>query len=397
MRAWFAIAVLAGSWLLGLGYFQPASPFSWLCLVAVGVVLLSEIPLRLPERGLAIATVPLVVPSMFLAPLPYKVIPILFGVGILLCRTPIPRRWPRRTGRGMIVAGAILFAQSAILWCYQLLTARRHELPWPLATLPHLAARLMGADAARDGASVAFRSSLSPLRIAATWELLFDPATVCFVVGGLALLLIKACASSRSVETRSILRSSLILLGITLVWSLLRMAFLIALVLHMVLRADPVTYPNVGELLVSTWLHLALLGPLALLSALLVPDFVRLNNRRQRSESSPTVAQLAGPLALVTAGVAVLVWLYTFEPVGSPKGGRICVMERHSTWEPTTEPYRTKVYGEAGSYNYAATYEYCGQYYEMAQLLESNSIDDAHVVGLRRADHQDTHSSILGG
>ena len=223
---------------------------------------------------------------------------------------------------------------------------------------------------------MAFRSSLSLLRIAATWELLFDPATVCFVVGGLVLLLIKAWSSSRLSETRSILRSTLILLAISVAWSLLRTAFLIGLVLHMVLRADPVTYPNAGELLVSTWLHIALLGPLALLTALLVPDFVRTESERQRSGSSATIAQLAGSLALVTTGVAALVGLYAFEPAGRPKDGRVCVVERHSTWEPTTVPYRTSVYGEAGSYNYAAIYEYCGQYYAMSQLLESDSIDD---------------------
>ena len=53
------------------------------------------------------------------------------------------------------------------------------------------------------------------------------------------------------------------------------------------------------------------------------------------------------------------------------------VVERHSSWEPTTEPYRTKVYGEAGSYNYAAIYEYCSQFYDMSQLLQDKPIDDA--------------------
>ena len=54
-------------------------------------------------------------------------------------------------------------------------------------------------------------------------------------------------------------------------------------------------------------------------------------------------------------------------------------MERHSTWEPTTEPYRTTVYGEAGSYNYAAMYESCDQYYDMSRLLESDLINERTV------------------
>ena len=98
---------------------------------------------------------------------------------------------------------------------------------------------------------------------------------MCFVVGGLTLLLLRAQASSRHGGIRSLLRSCLILLAVSLLWSLLRMSLLIGLVLHMVLRADTVTYPNVGELLVSAWLHIALLGGIALLASYLVPVIPR--------------------------------------------------------------------------------------------------------------------------
>ncbi len=310
MRDWFAIALLAGSWLLGLGYFQPASPLGWLCFLAGGVALLSDIPLRLPGRRVTFGVALMVLPAACIAPLPYKAIPLLLGLGVLLCHAPIPRRWPRRLGRGMVASSGVLIAQSGVLWWYQLCTARTHELPWPLATLPHLAARLLGVDAARDGASVAFRSSLSPHRVAATWELLFDPATVCFVVGGLTLLLLRARGTSRHGATKPLLRSGLILLAASLLWSLLRMSLMIGLVLHMVLRADAVTYPNVGQLLVSTWLHIALLGGIVLLASFLVPGIPRANDTATRGRyASPrrarTTSPLAAPLAMVTAGVAI--------------------------------------------------------------------------------------------
>ena len=70
-----------------------------------------------------------------------------------------------------------------------------------------------------------------------------------------------------------------------------------------------------------------------------------------------------GPL-LVGVGVAILVGAFLWVPAGKARGGRVMVVERHSTWEPTTEPYGTEVYGEAGSYNYAAAYDYCGQYFD---------------------------------
>ena len=81
--------------------------------------------------------------------------------------------------------------------------------------------------------------------------------------------------------------------------------------------------------------------------------------------------------AACAAAVFAAVFLYCWTPVGQRKAGRVAVVERHSSWEPTTEPYRTKVYGEAGSYNYAAIYEYCSQFYDMSQLAKDQPIDDA--------------------
>ena len=51
-------------------------------------------------------------------------------------------------------------------------------------------------------------------------------------------------------------------------------------------------------------------------------------------------------------------------------------MERHSTWSPSTGTYDTKMYGEKGSYNYAAMYDYCGQFFTMSRLLEAQPIND---------------------
>ncbi len=83
---------------------------------------------------------------------------------------------------------------------------------------------------------------------------------------------------------------------------------------------------------------------------------------------------------MVTAVFALAVFaaafLYCWTPVGQRKAGRVAVVCAFR-WEPTTEPYRTKIYGEAGSYNYAAIYEYCSQFYDMSQLLPDKPIDDA--------------------
>ncbi len=62
--------------------------------------------------------------------------------------------------------------------------------------------------------------------------------------------------------------------------------------------------------------------------------------------------------------------------MGQRLGGRVKVVERHSTWEPTIRPYDTTWYGELSGYNYAAIYDYLGQYYEMSRILEPDKIDD---------------------
>ena len=66
--------------------------------------------------------------------------------------------------------------------------------------------------------------------------------------------------------------------------------------------------------------------------------------------------------------------------MGSRKAGRICWVERHSVWTPTTHPYDTKSFGEAGSYNYGAAYRYLDQFYTMSRLLESDPIDDTTLA-----------------
>ena len=86
------------------------------------------------------------------------------------------------------------------------------------------------------------------------------------------------------------------------------------------------------------------------------------------------------PLLLIAAGTGLAAFLWYWEPVGQPQAGRIMIVERHSTWEPTMTPYGTTVYGEAGSYNYAAAYDYCGQYFQMSRLLETEAIDDATLA-----------------
>ena len=165
----------------------------------------------------------------------------------------------------------------------------------------------------------------------------------------------------------------------------MRLALLVSLVVQQQLRADATLFPNVGEILVSTWVH----AGLACVLAVILSRFVPISRRPVAGDPAVPMRpnerpSHAGRRAILTTALALAVFSATFvhfwTPVGERKAGRVMFVERHSTWEPTTEPYRTKVYGEAGSYNYAAIYEYCDQFYDMSRLLADQPINAAALA-----------------
>jgi hypothetical protein len=416
-RAWLGTALLAGSWLFGLDYFQPGNRVAWLCAVAGAVALLSNLPVYWPERWLMQVAVVLSLPAVWLLPWPYKAIPVLLAAGLLLEFAPLPRNWPRHMGQGAVAAAVILLVQALTLWLYASGTARNHECPWPIPQLFALLPRMWGLDTAVDGSTIAMRFGEELYRIGATWELVLDPATVCCLAGGLVLLGLvflgspvvhfngraRRCDTSLKRQRRELLsfagasgvcrtfahdeigrpsplRQMLMLVFVLLFWAPLRAAFLMALVLHKAVRVDPAGYPNVADVWVTSWMHLALLGGFVFLAVALIRGSPLSSDRPQESEAGSVTEQPpAKPLAAAIAaglGVALLTGWIEWAPVGQRQSGRVMIMEKHSTWEPTTEPYGTKVYGEKGSYNYAASYAFCAQSYSMSQLLESEPIND---------------------
>jgi hypothetical protein len=389
VRTWLATALLASAWLAGLGYFDPVNRVAWIGAIAVAVLLLGSLPVRFPRRGERCLALLLLTPALWMVPLPYCSMPVLLFCGLAVSLLPVRNAGTRVVARGSVLASMILLPQALALLFYQSMTARSHELPDVLARPVALFMRLLGAEAAADRATLVLHDTGTADRIATTWELLLDPATVAVVVGGAALLAYVAYRRRRSTGQGKLLwHSCVLLLLVTMAWIPLRMALLVTLVLQQQLRADVAALPNVGQMLVSTWVHMGLVCLLAAVLSRLVPlpghgPVDRSARRLRPSKLPPGTLRRTVVTAVFTLAVFAAAFLYCWTPVGQRKAGRVAVVERHSSWEPTTEPYRTKVYGEAGSYNYAAIYEYCSQFYDMSQLLPDKPIDDA---ALRQCD-----------
>ena len=183
-RAWVGVALLSVSWLFGLRYYHAENWPAWTALILVGTSLLTRIGSPLPGKRESATALALLLPVVVVAPWPYRVAPLLILVGLALCVTPIPRRWPKAIGSAALAAGVILTAQLLAVVAYESLTARSHELPRSLGLVLLGVARVLGIDAALDGSDLAMYSVRTVHRLGATWELLLDPPTLCFLVGG---------------------------------------------------------------------------------------------------------------------------------------------------------------------------------------------------------------------
>jgi hypothetical protein len=372
---WLGLALLATSWLPGLGYFHSASPFTWATLVAAGTLLLAGVrTLGACPITTAIAAV-LAVPMIWIAPHPYNFAPILIVVGAIATALCPPRRWAAALAAGTLSAGLVLLAQSVGLLAYEAVTSRTHELPMPLARLVGGIAKAIGIDATVSpstiaggyGADIVLRTMRKAHHLGATWELLVDPISWSLIVGAAVLLALTARW-----------RALAILAACALAWLPVRAGLLMSLVMHRALRTDFDTPLRVMDAFQSTWVLLALLAVFALLAS----RFIALPGTIVASESDPADAvgrahptwRLLRP-ALFALAVAAITVAATYDPVGIRKSGKIVVDEFHSKWEPATRPYDEKWYGHESGYNYAAIYDYSSRYYDMARLIGPGMLD----------------------
>lgn len=385
LRCWIAVALLAGSWTFGLGLFYPVDFRVWMAILGAAAVLLYGTPVPLPGRREICVAVVLMVPAAVWSPWPYGAIPILLLTGLLLELAPTSLRSLVALGNGVVAAGGILLVQGLALSAYIAQTARSHEMIWPLPQFLAGVARLFSIDAAFDGVNIVFRTVRETHRLAPTWELFFDPVSLCFLVGGAFSLGMRIAGSMPTAQRWSPwLRSFRILVVIVIAWLPLRAVVLIAIYVQRVLETDPERSLYVTNHIFAPWpLLLYALAP-TLLAWRFVPKISPLllgDGQGTRTPATPTPLsrRLFAVVVFSFSTVAIFTMAIHWAPVGKAKQGKVLVAERHSTWEPTTRPYDTTWYGEPAGYNYAALYAYLDQYFDMSRISAETEISDASL------------------
>jgi hypothetical protein len=273
----------------------------------------------------------------------------------------------------VVAAGTVLLAQGLTIQAYQWLSSRSHDLPAPLAGLLSGVMTMAGAISGSTDSSVAIHSMRQIHRFAATWELLLDPVTACFLAGAVVLLALTGRDASADKPRLRMTKSVGILLVCAAVWLPLRAGMLMAIYMHRALVTD---YDSKLELMGpfwNPWVHMVLLAPLLLLAwRFVAPATVASQAPKGAIATEPGGAGLwrrkLAACALAATAVAMFTVAICWDNYGQRKGGRVFVDEFHSTWEPTDRPMDTTWYGQPAGYNFACIYDYLSRFYEMSRL-----------------------------
>ena len=389
VQPWIGIALLGISWLLGLDYYETASPWAQAVVLIVGVWMLvagqranpfRATPQAYPQWTLVILL--LLLPVAWWTPWPYRLSSLVIIGGVLLERVPFARRLLRPVAAGWIAGGLILLLQSVVLTLYAAITARSHDLPDGMVKLLAGLCWPAGIDAAADGPMLVVQTMRQSHRLAVSWDMVFDPATLMFLAGGLAWITI-ATGRLNPLRLRwtewgwMTARFMLIVAG----WLPIRAVVLLGLYLHRAAVSEWNQPLHVMNQFLSPWVLLVLLAPPILLAwrLLAIPPEGATVGSSGSSGSFSVKYSIAAACCL--GGMMLVAFGWQWEPIGTRKAGRVMIVERHSPWSPSSPPYNTEFLGggddeHGSSYNYAAAYRYLSQYYEMSRLNEEDAIDE---------------------
>jgi hypothetical protein len=350
-RAIIAIALLAASWLPAIGYFHLPDATLASILILAGVLMLIGMRNWEIDRAHAVAGAILSACAMFLIPAPYRAIALLLACGLASFAFPIPVRWMRALGSAAISAGFILLIQTIPLNLYTNFTARSHELPSSIGVAIAWIPQALGIDAAYDGSNISLGTMRANHPMAASWELLLDPAMFCFLVSAIVWIGMRNW------------RGWVALIACAIAWIPIRVALLLGLFMHRALRTDFDAPLELMGQFWDFWLNLAMILCAALLASRFI---VKTRPATPTAIVSSRAAWIAATAACI-GGILLALLLY-LDPPGERKAGRVMIDEFHSKWEPTEEPFDENSYGHNAAYTYKVLYEYLSRFYDISRI-----------------------------
>ena len=341
-RLWFSVCLLTASWLFAVPYYvQPRLPI-WIALLAAGCILaaLAFRPARvIGTRAGAVFLIPVGLAAL-LVPHPFNSGLAVAAVGLVCV---VVSRRAASAGAGLVAAGSILTAQSAVVAAYYVVAPRSGDLG-PLAAIAGAGLRLFGASVRIGPEGLLLDNGVRTITYGLTSDMFAVLALGVFAAGGCCALLL--CTG------RGRWRGVAMLLGATAAYAVVRF-MLLALLFAANDRIDLFWSPAVTALS---------LVPLPFLLALL--PGVRL--RRDFLVHEPPFGDWRFWVGVACAALSVfaLLGVFGFHDPGARKQSRVVMDESHSNWEWSTQAYDTKWYGEKSGYNYYCFYQHLDRFYD---------------------------------
>jgi len=181
-------------------------------------------------------------------------------------------------GAGRTELARILFGLTRILavardlkalglLLYESGTARLHDAPPSIAKLLQPVTAALDIDAAVVNTTLTLSSMRKTHPLGVTWELIFDPATYAFFVGGIAFVILRSWSRENPFQRwQSLLPQIGLFAACVILWLPIRVGLHLSVYLHRVLRTDFDTPLNVMPQFWSNWLQVLLVIGAAVLA-----------------------------------------------------------------------------------------------------------------------------------
>lgn len=351
-RLWLSVYLLAVSWLFAVPYYVPPRLPIWIALLAAGS-LLAVAAFRpthvMDARAGAVFLIPVGLAAL-LVPHPFNSGLVVAAVGLVCI---IASRRTISAGAGLVAAGSILTAQSAVVAVYYIVAPRSGDLG-PLGALAGAGLRLVGASVRLGPEGLLLDNGIRTVTYGLTADVFALLALGVFAAGGCCAVLL--CGG------RGKWRAAATLLGVTAAYAVVRF-MVVALMFAASDRIDLFWSPAVTALS---------LVPLPLLLTLL--PGVKL--RRDFLVHRPPIRRWRFwvGVACATLSIVALLGVFAFHDPGVRKQGRVVMDEGHSNWEWSKQAYDTTWYGQKSGYNYSCFYRYLDLFYDMKR--NNGPIDD---------------------
>lgn len=265
-------------------------------------------------------------------------------------------------------AAALILGWGALDACQYAAIRWKDGIP-VLASLVGGGLRLTGLPAGTHGGSVVLTTMAGPLDFAMSIDRLGLQMPLLFLTSAAAWLL------WAGLDLRDVLCKlgaiTWLVLGVTVVCGVCQVLLPLGLFDFVGYESEELPYRPFMDERTGIWIYL----PFLLAAGMGIGRFLRPPAAADvRADKLPRLLRW-GAIPVLLALCGVIFW----EPMGTPKTGKVLICSSHAQWSPPTRPYDRDWYGPDSGYNYACMKRFLGLFHPVAET--TGAVTEADLNG----------------